>query len=124
MIAVAGVVIDHGKFARALHDQRINQLARNARPAEAADQHGRAILHSGKRCLERIDNLVHHGKVLLRSTAAAARRTAYNLTAPQRYCFVRDLFYAALNTRSHRPFAGLANCLAICAAIARQLFDM
>ena len=38
-MAVAGVVVDHGEVARAVIDQRVDQLGRIARLAEAADQH-------------------------------------------------------------------------------------
>ena len=42
-LAVAGVVVDDREVARAVRDQRIDQLVRLARAAEAADHHGRAV---------------------------------------------------------------------------------
>ena len=44
-LAVAGVVVDDRQVARALRDQRVDQLRRHAGRAEAADHHGRAVGH-------------------------------------------------------------------------------
>jgi hypothetical protein len=45
-VAVARVVVDHGELARALFDQAVDQLTRDAGGAEAADQDGSAIAHT------------------------------------------------------------------------------
>ena len=42
-LAVAGVVVDDGQVARALRDQRVDQLGRLPGAAEAADHHRRAV---------------------------------------------------------------------------------
>ena len=52
-VAVAGVVVDDGQVARALRDQRVDQLGRHAGRAEAADHHGRAVLDAGHRLAHR-----------------------------------------------------------------------
>ena len=51
-VAVTGVVVDDGEFFRALFDERVDQLGRHARRAEAADHDGRAVMHVGNRRLE------------------------------------------------------------------------
>src|SRR5882672_9185109 len=59
-LAVAGVVVDDGQVFRPLCDQRIDQLFRNARVAEPADEDGRAVSHVGEGGFDRRDDLVDH----------------------------------------------------------------
>ena len=46
-VAVAGVVVDDGEVARALRDQRVDELGRHAGRAEAADHDGGAVVDVG-----------------------------------------------------------------------------
>ena len=86
-LAVAGIVVDNGQVARALRDQRVNQLARDTGATESANQHGSAILHSGQRGLERIDDFVYHG-VFSRTGRIAARAVQFNACRRnRRRCF-------------------------------------
>ena len=60
-LAVAGVVVDDGEVARALRDQRVDQLGRHAGRAEAADHHRRAVVNVGDRGRGAGNDLVDHG---------------------------------------------------------------
>ena len=59
-VADAGVVGGDGEFRGALLDQPVDQLVRLADAAEAADQHGRAVLDAGHRLGHGLDDLVDH----------------------------------------------------------------
>jgi hypothetical protein len=60
-VAIAGVVVDHGELACTLGDQAVDQLAGDARGAEAADEHGGAVLNAGQGLSDRVGDLVDHG---------------------------------------------------------------
>ena len=45
-VAVARVVVDHRELARALFDQAVDELTRDAGGAEAPDEDGSAIAHT------------------------------------------------------------------------------
>ncbi|ABA51189.1 hypothetical protein BURPS1710b_A1553 [Burkholderia pseudomallei 1710b] len=74
-LAVAGVVVDDRQIARALRDQRIDQLGGHPGRAEAADHDRRAVVDVGHRRLEGIENLVDHVSSYAnpRASPAAAR---------------------------------------------------
>ncbi len=58
VLGIAGIVGDDGEVARALSDQRVDERERHARFAEAADEHGRAVLHIGDRRFEGGESLL------------------------------------------------------------------
>jgi hypothetical protein len=58
--AGAGIVQHDGEVAGALLDQPLDQHIRLADAAEAADEHGGAILHAGQRLGDRLHDLVDH----------------------------------------------------------------
>ena len=60
-VGVARVVVDDRELARALLDQRVDQLGRHAGGAEAADHHGGAVVDVGDGFADRVDDLVDHG---------------------------------------------------------------
>ena len=62
-LAGAGVVGDDGKVARAVADQRFDQLDRLADIAEAGAQHGHAVRNARDRRLEARHALVDHQKL-------------------------------------------------------------
>ena len=59
-IRVAGVVVDDREVARAAADQRVDELRRLPRGAEAADHDGHAVGDVGERRVRRGDPLVDH----------------------------------------------------------------
>ena len=74
---VAAVVVDHREVARALVEQRAQQLGGNARGAEAAHQQRGAIGHVFHGVGQRGHGLVEHGAILIgrqRLTLAGASR--------------------------------------------------
>ena len=71
---VTGVVVDDGQVARAARDQRVDQLRRHARGAEAADHDGGAVVDVGDGRFERANDLVDHG--FLHGAARAGRSPA------------------------------------------------
>ena len=58
-IAIAGVIADHREIPRAVFDQRVDQLGRLARQAEAADQDDGAVGDAVK-CPRKRMSLVDH----------------------------------------------------------------
>src|SRR3546814_12997917 len=59
-LAVTGIVVDDGKVARAMGDQRIDELVRHARGPEPADHDRRAIENVAYRQSRRGKTLVDH----------------------------------------------------------------
>ena len=58
LVGIACVVVDHREVARALGDEAIDQLARNAGRAEPAYQHRGTILHPRKGLGHRVRSLL------------------------------------------------------------------
>src|SRR4029450_12063556 len=56
-VGVAGIVVDDGQIARALRDERVDELGGHAGSAESADHHGRTVVDAGDRLLERTYDL-------------------------------------------------------------------
>ena len=83
-VAVAGVVADDGQFPGALLDQRVDQPDRHPGHAEAADQHGGAVLDPRHRFGRGADDLAHDDSPSgSASTRWAIRKAVFAAGTPQ-----------------------------------------